>query len=676
MNKNYILLLLSLFLLQKYVFAEDTLQVVAHTNTQMVWHVNYDQKVNFPTHDKQFRKIYMYFTLGCADGGCSGWDYDVLTQLMHNTGRIDSTVSKLDTLTQDPLVVDTTWRVFDVLEPFELGRLITPYGTYMDFRKYPNGNQGFDSSWTHTFRYDVTDYASLLKDSVIIRAKYNGWSSGFSADIRFEFIEGIPQRSVIAIQNIYTRGGGYQNTEQFERDIIPAKRLAIPAGTQSAQVKVLVTGHGNNSGSRCGEFCDKEYYFNVDGERKFTHRMWREDCGIVPVRPQGGTYLYPRANWCPGDRVHEQRWEITPFLSGDSILLDMDIEPYSNQEGGGGSSHNISSTAFFYGPDNYLFDAEINTIMAPSNFSEFINYNPSCGKVIIVLKNNSHTPLTTAKIQYGPEGGKMRTESWTGSLGFEEMDTVYLPSAYWDGVSIGTNRFVAKMLTPNKRYSDENPNNDQYISTFELTPRWEPFRIMFTANGYPQENKLTITNEKGEVVWEKADFEPNKTFLEDITLPNGCYELLLTDAGADGLDWWVYRQSGQTARANGSFRVLKQGGGLYAITSDFGQEYRTNFIVGQMDIQEAPMQVSQEFSIYPNPSTGFVNILIPAFDQGFATVKVHDLLGRLITIETEIPTDLEHLHSINLSGFENNLYVVTITLGEKVHSKRILKTSF
>ena len=653
-------------------YAEDTIQVYAHESTQMNRHGNYDNKVYFPTEGSEYRKVYMYFTLGCADGGCSDWDYDVLTQIMHNTGKIDSTVTKLDTISLSPLVVDTTWRVFNVLEPYELGRFITPYGSYMNFRNPSYGNQGFDSSWNHTFRYDVTDYASLLKDSVIIRTKYNGWSAGFSADIRFEFIKGTPQRPVIAIKNLYTKGGRYVSSEQFERDIIPARKLEIPYGTKSAVAKVLVTGHGNNSGTNCGEFCDKDYYFKVNGEQMFTHRMWREDCGIVPVRPQGGTYLYSRANWCPGDKVHEQRWELTSFLNTDSIELDMDIESYTNEVDGGNSSHNISSTVFFYGSDNYTFDAEINTIIAPSTHSEHINYNPSCGQVIVVIKNNAHAPLTSTKIRYGALNGKMRTEVWTGNLAFEEMDTVYLPSPYWDGVSMGTNQFMAELVTPNQRYNDENKANNKFVSTFNLAPRWEPFRFMLRTNGYPQENKLTITNERGEVIWEKSDFEANKNFIEDVTLPSGCYELLLSDDGNDGLDWWVYRQTGQTARANGSFRVFKQSGGIYAFASDFGNEFRMNFIVGQMDIQEAPIEMSEDFEIYPNPTSGRVNVLIPELNEGNAEIEVFDMLGRRV-LSFFKPTDIEHLALIDISELMDNMYVVKVTVGDQSVSEKILK---
>jgi hypothetical protein len=664
--KKLLLALLG-FLFSISAFAEDTLWVTAHSNTQMVWHVNYDNKAYFPTEGKTFRKIIMYYTLGCAETGCSGWDYDVLTQIMHNTGKIDSSVQKLDTISQNPLEVDTTWRVFDVLEPYELGRLITPYGTYMR-----DNSNGFNNDWTHTFTYDVTDYASLLKDSVIIRSKYNGWSSGFSADIKFAFIEGTPQREVISIQNVYTRGGGYQNTQQFETNVIPAKTFAIPEGTASAQAKVLVTGHGNNQGTGCGEFCDKMYYYKVNGQQQFEHRMWRTDCNAVTVRPQGGTYLYPRANWCPGDKVFEQRFELTPFLAGDSITLDMDIEPYT-LSGDGGASHNISSTVFFYGPDNYAFDAEIHRVIAPSDYDEHINYNPNCDEVIVVIKNNSRTPLTYAKIEYGFEGGKMRTGEWTGNLLFEEIDTVYLPTAYWDGVTNYAS-FTAKLITPNHKYNDDLQVNNTFHSNFNLVPRWEPFRLMLRTNGQAQENRLTITNHLDEVVYELNNLENNTTYNETLNLPAGCYELRLTDAGGDGLHWWVYQQTGQGTRINGFLRVLKaQGAGIYVNAADFGSEYVQSFIVGEMSVPEAPLTFVESFDIFPNPTTGKVNILIPALNNGEAKIEVIDRLGRILLERNNTLTDKEYWEELDITGLSEDLYIIRVSNGETVLTEKIFK---
>ena len=78
--------------------------------------------------------------------------------------------------------------IFEIIEEYELGRAITPYGTYMQ----APGSNGYNPTGTMYF-HDITDFAYLLKDSVEIDAFYSGWSSGFSVTTDFEFIEGVPQ---------------------------------------------------------------------------------------------------------------------------------------------------------------------------------------------------------------------------------------------------------------------------------------------------------------------------------------------------------------------------------------------------------------------------------------------------------------------------------------------------
>ena len=75
-----------------------------------------------------------------------------------------------------------------IIEDFELGRAISPYGAYMN----PNDTNGYDENWKHRYTFDVTDFQHLLKDSVEIDAFYSGWSSGFSVTLNFEFI-GVPK---------------------------------------------------------------------------------------------------------------------------------------------------------------------------------------------------------------------------------------------------------------------------------------------------------------------------------------------------------------------------------------------------------------------------------------------------------------------------------------------------
>ena len=97
---------------------------------------------------------------------------------------------------------DTSWLVnyynwytpYDVIENYELARVITPYGSMLA------------NNWEFTTTFDITDFVRILRDSVEIRCHYSGWSSGFSATLDFEFIEGTPARDVMKVENIYSGG--------------------------------------------------------------------------------------------------------------------------------------------------------------------------------------------------------------------------------------------------------------------------------------------------------------------------------------------------------------------------------------------------------------------------------------------------------------------------------------
>ena len=55
----------------------------------------------------------------------------------------------------------------------------------------------------------------------------------------------------------------------------------------------------------------------------YTQEIWRDDCGENPLYPQGGTWIYDRANWCPGDKATTREHELTSFIeSGQENLID------------------------------------------------------------------------------------------------------------------------------------------------------------------------------------------------------------------------------------------------------------------------------------------------------------------------------------------------------------------
>lgn len=160
----------------------DTTVVQAHAGTQLNYFNNFDTAVAFPSGTMSYRKIIMTFTLGkyaCPGynpnnagdgpgqtGWCGDWDYTVQTYLMTPAG-------------------DTV----------ELARLITPYARQNAPRT--------PLTWKQRYAFDVTDYAPLLKNNTTVRIKYSGYSGGFTADVKFAFIEGTPVRNVTGVRTLW-----------------------------------------------------------------------------------------------------------------------------------------------------------------------------------------------------------------------------------------------------------------------------------------------------------------------------------------------------------------------------------------------------------------------------------------------------------------------------------------
>ncbi|MBL4624129.1 MAG: hypothetical protein JKY42_03175, partial [Flavobacteriales bacterium] len=88
------------------------------------------------------------------------------------------------------------YNVFDIIENYELARIITPYGSY------------YADDWKHTWLFDVSDFEPLLHDTTVISSFYGGWQDGFTMTLDFAFIEGTPSREVLSIENVYSSGMG------------------------------------------------------------------------------------------------------------------------------------------------------------------------------------------------------------------------------------------------------------------------------------------------------------------------------------------------------------------------------------------------------------------------------------------------------------------------------------
>ena len=651
-------ILLSLFTLLfcLTLFAGDTTIVRIHDHTDMTWNGNYDVWGELPDTTKNYRKVYLHYTMGCATGGCSDWDYTTQIFFRHRTGELDTSFN-------------------EIVENYELARVITPYGS------------GLSNNWEFTTTFDITDFAHILRDSVEIRCHYSGWSSGFSATLDFEFIEGTPARNVIKVENIYSGGYNYSSSIDFEDNKLIPKKLLIEQNSTAAMVKMVSTGHSFDNNINAAEFNPINYHLKLDGIQTHTQYNWDDDCGQNPIYPQGGTWIYDRANWCPGKRAQAFDHEITDYItSGDSIEINIDFDSFSWSPHAGTScpvqggvcfnnglgqtpQYTIECQLFQYANANFLNSAEIIDIIKPSLKDEYSRKNPICGKPLITIRNYGNSPLTTLDIEYKVVGGTSHTYNWTGNLAFLESENVELPNlTNWSG---SENTFEVILSNPNGQVDDYAENNTMK-SEFENVPEYpETFALWVGTNGgvintFTQESETTwdFYNENGNIEFTSGSLFGNIQYRDTLSFNKGCYTFIMSDTDEDGLDFWANNDGGGMVR----FREIGASW-LKSFNADFGTNIIHQFMVGGVQTTTSVEQNST-WEIYPNPIKKILTI------EGISNEKtkltLQDNLGKII-LERTVTYSGFTSEIINLEQFENGIYFIKISNSKEEITKKVVK---
>jgi hypothetical protein len=307
------------------------------------------------------------------------------------------------------------------------------------------------------------------------------------------------------------------------------------------------------------------------------------DCGNNPIYPQGGTWPFDRAGWCPGTIVDEHEFELTPHvLPGDTLNLDYGIENYSDN-GEKDGTFRMTHQLISYGAPNFKNDVELVDIISPSNTYKYSRINPICDNPQIIIRNSGTFKLQTVKIEYGLSKGKKLTYHWHGNLAFLESDTLTLPPINWRNLKKAP-IFRVTLHSPNG-VTDENKINNSLTSTVIL-PLELPTKFILQLHtndvNRAHENAFMISDTDGEVYYSDNDFEDDTNYRYEVKLNKGCYQFLLTDKMEDGISvhWWNRNSDPDNVGINGSVKILSiDGDELYNFNPDFGQELQLNFVV-------------------------------------------------------------------------------------------------
>jgi hypothetical protein len=575
------------------------------------------------------------------------------------TGTVkDSSVLAADTTMT--LVKTPYFRKFEVVNRYEIARYITEYGNPTS----PTNTLAAGGEFT--WDYDVSDYRTLLHDSV----ELNSYNQQELVNVTFEFIKGTPPRDPISVKNLWNGDFWYGTNTPIETWLHPI-RVNIPAAALNTKIKIRPTGHGGGDQENCSEFCPKDHWILIDTTERWRQNVWRTDCGLNPLYPQGGTWVYSRTNWCPGSDVHTYDFELTPFVKpGDSATFDYKITPYTSNGGGNTPNWVIETQLISYGKPNFTRNAAITEIKSPSSTNLFARHNPICGNPVVTIQNRGSAPLTSLDITYGIVGGSQSVHHWTGNLAFMDTTDVELGKFAWASDS---KRFEATVSLPTGD-ADEYPGDNTLQSDFTIPPVY-PSQLVFEykTNAAPEENSYVLLDIDDKVILQRGDnLNPNTYYRDTITLPDGCYKFIMTDVGeggaGDGLSWWANPNQG-----TGSMKIKKATGNttLKTFATDFGNEIYQQFNVGNFAGVPEVHGGDVKLDVFPNPAPKKFTVVIAEPYPQDLIVAIYDILGNEVykAYRKEVTTDNI---SVDLGDQASGTYIVRIVSESGVTSKKVI----
>jgi hypothetical protein len=542
---------------------------------------------------------------------------------------------------------------FEIINRWEIGRFITPYGNGLDL-----GN-GF------TWVFDVSDFEPLLHDSVELKA--GNWQE--LLDLKFLCIEGTPARKVNDIHRIYQ--GVYYYRDASIEDKLCAKTVPLKNNSEFLKLRLTNTGHGMGGNQNCSEFCPRNNTIKVNGQTAFTEYLWRNTCDFNPLYPQGGTWIYSRANWCPGAEVSPYEYNLSSFLPDDSITVDYDMQSYTWNGQGSTPNYRIEGYLFEYQAASFSNDASIEDIVAPNKRKYYARYNPMAGQPIIVVKNSGEDTLKSLDIEYRVGGrGSFKTYHWTGSIPFMAKQQITLPAMEWWNFD-GQKFFTCRLKNPNGT-TDQYPYNNEMRSSINTVPEYpSTFVIWLRTNSQAYQTTIEIVDKHGNIVYTKSGYSNNTLYKDTITLPYGIYRLKIKDSGGNGLKFWANMPPYGNETAGYVWLKNTNGGFIKNLQADFGREIAQSFTVGfYLDKEDIP-EAKNMLSVYPNPSENQFNISLGLVQEQDVRLTVLDLNGREI-MQKEYKNIHNETLKLNLDKLPKGVYILRIELDNDIITKKLI----
>ncbi len=530
----------------------------------------------------------------------------------------------------------------------EIMSFVTPYGIGLDFGV--NGK---------TWYFDVSDYAPILKGKRRFVMALGGEFQE-QMDVEFLFIVGTPPRPVLEFKQLWqgaARLSGVPIASVLNNTEFASQSVPLLATGKAFKMRSTITGHG-----AAGEFNSNggpiSHFFNLNGgANEFTWSV-NQKCSSNPVFPQGGTWVYDRQGWCPGEPSYLKEYDISSLVTAGTTV-NMDYNCSAPNLPNGDYRYIVAHQLVTYGNPSHTLDASLEDVEKPSNKILFARTNPMCDRPIVVIRNTGSTSITAMQIEYWLNTASTKqVYNWTGNLAFMDTAQVILPiAAIWQyDLKANANIFHAALKTVNG-VSDQYVHNNQYHSPFVVTDIvGNSFKIAFKTNNVPLQNTYKIVDENGVKVNGASNLTTANTVYTDSYTLNGCYKLIVTDAGNDGLEWFANQGQGV-----GSVQLLDANNTiLKTFEPDFGSGFEYSFSTNAL-INVEKRSLENTIQIFPNPASSTFYITGEVLHT--VDIRVFDMTGRKVTLPYTKTSDKQLV--FDTRNVSTGVYYIKIIKGKE-----------
>lgn len=246
--------------------------------------------------------------------------------------------------------------------------------------------------------------------------------------------------------------------------------------------------------------------------------------------------------------------------------------------------------------------------------------------------------------------------TWTGNLARFEHTEITMP--IMNGIADGSHTYSVVTSLPNG-VADDNAVNDTKSSNFSVFSSGANVLVNILTDSYPTEVSWKIFNQgTSTVVAQKTSFISG-TNNTSVCLDYQCYTFTIYDAYGDGM------------LSPGKVLITFAGDTLvYFLGTSYTNSKSVDFCVQQSSIGETA--AISALSVYPNPFTNKTTIAVNLSESQDVQIDVFNVLGENVSnIAKSVLSAGDHKFELNAENLKDGIYIVRMTVGDRIMTKRI-----